>query len=422
MTTNLASAIQKLAPSATLAMSQAVRSLRDQGVDDIIGFDAGQPSFDTPANITAAAVAALRKGDTRYVSAIGIADLRAAISEKLHVENHITAHPESVLVTPGAKCAIFLAFRALLEPGTKAMLLDPAWVSYEPAAKAMGAEVTRIPCSPNDGYQPDPDFISHYIDSSIRLIVLNSPCNPTGAVYEKERIRRIVSEARAHDITVVCDEIYESLIYDGQHYSPASDFDNVITVNGFSKAFSMTGWRLGYVVGPKDILDAMQLILQHSITCVTPFAQAGGVAALSDRASNELMGKMRDAYKRNRDLIVETTMRSEHFRCIPPAGTFYAFPSYEIAAASVDVSLALLHRAHVATVPGSAFGAVGEGSLRISFAGTYSEVEEGLHRMEAFFSKHSDPEEIKRLARTDPISGKICVSGIRCDADERGLQ
>ena len=186
------------------------------------------------------------------------------------------------MVTPGAKFAIYLALQAILEPSDKVILLDPCWVSHSSIPLLMGAELIRIPTIEQEGYQPDIEVISRSFASKIKCMIINSPCNPTGAVYPRETIQKIVAMAEKAGTIVLSDEIYEDLIYSGEHYSPASEFGNVITINGFSKSFAMTGWRLGYAAGPKYLMEEMNKIYQHSASCVTAFAQAGALEALTN--------------------------------------------------------------------------------------------------------------------------------------------
>lgn len=400
MSERLAAAVRGVEPSATLAVSQAVRRMRAQGVGDIIGMDAGQPAWDTPAYIVEAAVRALRAGETRYGDAAGRPDLREAICGKLGTENGMRVTPDRVVVTPGAKYAIFLAFQALLGPGTRVMVLDPAWVTYAPAAQIVGADVLRIPCDEADGFQPDPDRIEAALDPSVRLVVLNSPCNPTGVVFEPDRIRRVAEIARAHNALVLSDEIYEYLLYEGEFISPGAEYDNVITVNGFSKAFAMTGWRLGYAAGPRFVINAMVTLSQHSTTCPTAFGQAGALCALTDPARAGAIGAMLERFGESRRALIAGLRASRHLSDAVPEGTFYGFPAYDVDAPSTDVALALLRIAHVATVPGAAFGARGEGHLRISFSGTVQEVAEGVERIDAFLEDHRDAGMIRRAAKT----------------------
>ncbi|MBW2057119.1 MAG: pyridoxal phosphate-dependent aminotransferase [Deltaproteobacteria bacterium] len=382
----LSERIARLEPSATGEIDNSVKEMRQRGVTDIVSLGAGEPCFDTPENIVDAACTALRSGRTKYHPTAGDYDLREEISRKLKEKNHIEAGVDEIIVTPGGKFAIYLAFQAVLEPGDRVAILDPAWVTYEPAARMAGGDVVRIPTSESDGFEPDPERIRQEMDRSFRIVVINSPCNPTGTVFNRSTIHEIAEIARDHGALLLSDEIYEYIIYEGEHYSPGSEFDNVITVNGFSKSHAMTGWRLGYVTGPKQVLEGMIKIYQHSVSCVTAFAQAGAIEALRSEASKRAARQMLEGYRERRALMVGLIDESEFFECRrAPQGTFYCFPSYRSRRPSVELSKALLEQTHVATVPGAAFGECGEGHVRLSYATSPDQIHEAFRRMEAFF-------------------------------------
>ncbi len=386
----LAKKIAAMAPSATEETDNEVKRLLREGVRDMISLGVGEPCFDTPENIKRAAWEALLAGKTKYEPTAGDYALREAICAKLKAENGIRATIHDVMVTPGAKYAVYLTFQSLIEPGDRVILLDPAWVTYEPAAQMAGAEVVRLPSSAEDGFQPDLDRLRKTLDPSVKVVVVNSPCNPTGAVFPEETVREIAKMARDCGTYVLSDEIYEYLAYDSHAYSPGSEFENVITVNGFSKSYAMTGWRLGYVAAPKEILEGMLKISQHSTSCVTAFAQAGALEALTSPGSRKAAREMVDGYTERRALMVGLLGKSEFLDCAPvPQGAFYCFPSYRLPVASVDLSKAILAEAHVAAVPGVAFGACGEGHLRLSYATSKEAIQEAFTRMEAFFRRHA---------------------------------
>lgn len=380
--------IAALAPSATEEVDNEVKRLQRSGIADIISLGVGEPCFDTPQNIKRAAWEALQAGKTKYEPTAGDYELREEICKKLKRENGINAKAEDIIVTAGAKFAIFLAFQAVLEEKDRLMLLDPAWVTYEPAAKIAGASVVRVPCKEEDGFQPDIGRIKEAMDDSIKMIVVNSPCNPTGAVYDPSTIREIVKLARDNGALVLSDECYEYLIYEGEHYSPASEFDNVITVNAFSKSYAMTGWRLGYATGPKEVLEGMLKIYQHSTSCVTAFAQAGAIEALRSKESQQAVKRMVEGYKERRAVMLKLIQQSEFFDLsVEPQGAFYCFPSYRLKKSSVEFAKELLEEVHVATVPGAAFGECGEGHLRLSYATSVENIIEAFERIESYLRK-----------------------------------
>ena len=384
----LSKTIERLEPSATEEVDNAVKRMRQEGVNDIISLGAGEPCFDTPDNIKKAASEALWAGETKYQPTAGSYELREEICKKFKRENGIQVGVDDVIVTAGGKFAIYLAFQALLQEGDQVMILDPAWVSYEPAARMTGAGVVRVAMDAARGFQPDLKAIRKAVNAAVKIIVVNSPCNPTGAFFEKSAIQEIAEIAREHDALLLSDEVYEYQVYEGEHYSAASEFDHVITVNSFSKSHAMTGWRLGYVTGPKEVLEGMIKIYQHSTSCVTAFAQNGAVEALRSETSRQAAQQMVEGYRERRAVMMRLIEESEFFELrSTPQGAFYCFPSYGLDVPSVELAKALLEEVHVATVAGAAFGACGEGHLRLSYATSTGDIAEAFERIEAFFRR-----------------------------------
>lgn len=380
----LSDRIVALEASATEELENTVKQMQRDGVRDIISLGVGEPPFDTPENIKQAAWKALQNGKTKYGATQGDFTLREEICAKLKRENGIHADVEDVIVTPGGKFGIYLAYQAMLQEGDKVMILDPAWVTYEPAARMTGADVIRIASSPNSGFQPDLEAIRAAMDDSVKMIVIDSPCNPTGAVFDPSLIRAITELAQSYGAYVLCDEIYEYLIYEGKHYSPAADFDNVITVNGFSKSFAMTGWRLGYLTAPREIMTGMIKIFQHSVSCVPAFAQAGALEALRSETSHQATRNMVETYRKRRQVTLDLIEKSQVFDCpAPTSGAFYLFPAYRSPEPSIAFAQELLEKVHVATVPGGAFGACGEGHLRLCYTATEEDIKTAFQRMES---------------------------------------
>jgi len=387
MAYKVAHKVANLELSATDEIDNVVRRMQRRGIDDIVSLGGGEPCFDTPQNIKDAAQKALLAGRTKYAATTGDFELREEISKKLKRENHIEASAEDIIVTPGGKFALYLAFQAALEPGDRVMILEPAWGSYRSMAQLAGAEVVSVACPAANRFQPDLDAIRSPMDDSVRFIVVNSPCNPTGAIYDAVTLRGFAEIAQRFGALLLCDEVYEYLLYQGEHYSPASEFDNVVTANSFSKSYAMTGWRLGYVTGPRELLKGMIKIYQHSATCVTAFAQAGAIEALRNPASRKASQEMMAGYRERHDLTVELLNRSEFFDCVPPQGAFYCFPSYRLDMPSLEFATQLLEEAHVATVPGAAFGQCGEGFLRLCYSTSKENIVEAFDRMESFIRK-----------------------------------
>jgi len=385
----LSKVIEQLEPSATEEVDNAVKRMKQSGVDDIVSLGVGEPCFDTPDNIKKAACDALWAGETKYQPTAGSYELREEICKKFERENGIKVGVDDIIVTAGGKFSIYLAFQAVLQKGDQVMLLDPAWVTYEPAAKMAGADVIRVPTDSPRGFQPDLAAIRKAMNPAVKILVVNSPCNPTGALFEKSAVKELAKITRENRALLLSDEVYEYQIYDGELYSPASEFDNVITVNAFSKSHAMTGWRLGYMTGPREVLEGMIKIYQHSTSCVTAFAQNGAIEALRSEVSRQAVEEMTKGYAERRAVMIKLIEESEFFELSnEPRGAFYCFPSYRMDIPSLELSKALLEKVHVATVPGAAFGACGEGYLRFSYATSTELISEGFERMGTFFRRY----------------------------------
>jgi aspartate aminotransferase len=385
----LSQVIEQLEPSATEEVDNTVKRMKQSGVDDIVSLGVGEPCFDTPDNIKKAACDALWAGETKYQPTAGSYELREEICKKFERENGIKVGVDDIIVTAGGKFSIYLAFQAVLQKGDQIMLLDPAWVTYEPAAKMAGADVIRVPTDSTRGFQPDLAAIRKAMNPAVKILVVNSPCNPTGALFEKSAVKELAKITRENGALLLSDEVYEYQVYDGEFYSPASEFDNVITVNAFSKSHAMTGWRLGYMTGPKEVLEGMIKIYQHSTSCVTAFAQNGAIEALRSEVSRQAVEEMTKGYAERRTLMIKLIEESEFFELSnEPRGAFYCFPSYRMDIRSLELSKALLEKVHVATVPGAAFGACGEGYLRFSYATSTELISEGFERMGTFFRRY----------------------------------
>ncbi|MDI6889033.1 MAG: pyridoxal phosphate-dependent aminotransferase [Methanocellales archaeon] len=374
----LSERVNRIEESATLRISDLANKLKRAG-KDIISFSVGEPDFTTPQHIIDAAKKALDEGRTHYTPSTGIPELREAIANKFK-ENDISASPNEIIVTPGAKQAIFEATLATLNEGDEAILFDPAWVSYESCVKLAGAKPIWVKTDEKRGFIPE-DFLES-VTKKTKLIIVNTPGNPTGAVFDENTLKLIADIARDHDLFVLSDEVYEKIIYEGKHLSIAS-FDGMpertITVNGFSKAYAMTGWRLGYATAPPEILDAMLKIQQHSASCATSFAQYGAVAALT--GAQECIAEMVSEFRARRNLLVDG-LKSIGLECTRPKGAFYVFVNVGQYGSGMDVAERLLNEAYVAVTPGGAFGPSGTNYVRISYATSQARISEGLERIE----------------------------------------
>jgi aspartate aminotransferase len=364
-------------PSATLRISALAKELARQG-KPVINMGAGEPDFTTPQHIVLSAIKSLQEGKVFYTPTRGIPELLSAIAEKVNVENNIPAKPENVIVTAGAKYGIFLAMQTLLDEGDEVILLDPAWVSYEPNVIMANAKPVWVKHDRRFEDAPVEDFIT----SKTKMIVINSPNNPLGVVYPKGFLKKVVDLAIDHDLYVLSDEIYEKIIFEGQHVSIASFdgmFERTITVNGFSKSYAMTGWRLGYVVADERIVKDMNKIQSHSISHPTSFVQYAGVSAL--KGDQRCVQEMVNAFKRRRDLLIKG-LDKIGIEYAPPKGAFYIFMKV---GNGTEFAERILKEEYVAVTPGEAFGSYVDW-VRISYATSESNIEEFLVRLERFMS------------------------------------
>lgn len=365
--------------SPTIRIANIASQMKNDGID-VISFSLGEPDFDTPKHISDAATEALYKGATHYAPSAGISELREAIANKLKSENGLDASASDVLVTPGAKQAIFEIMMSVLDDGDEAIIFDPAWVSYEPCISFAGANATWVPTDPDNGFMPID--VADYITNKTCLIVVNSPCNPTGGVFGEKELKNIADLAIDNDLLVLSDEIYEKIIYDRKHLSiGAMDGmqERTITVNGFSKAYAMTGWRLGYVHAKPELLQGFKKIHSHSVSSATTFAQYGGVAALE--GPQEPVLEMVAEFRKRRDILIDG-LNSIGIKCNKPDGAFYAFADVSEYGDGDSVAEKLLSEAYVAVTPGSAFGESGKNFVRISYATSQERIREALKRIE----------------------------------------
>ncbi|MDM7935307.1 MAG: pyridoxal phosphate-dependent aminotransferase [Methanothrix sp.] len=363
--------------STTLKISAMARSLTSLG-QDIIDMGVGEPDFDTPKHIIEAGCNSMRMGETHYAPTAGIPELRQAIAEKLVLENRLQVSAEEIVVTPGAKMAVFTAIQALLQEGDECILIGPSWVSYEPCVAFAGGVV--VWCEVDDDFMPR--GLSECISPRTRLILVNSPSNPTGAVFGRGVLGEIRDLALDHDLYVISDEIYEKIIYDHEHISIGSlpgMAERTVTINGFSKAYAMTGWRLGYLTGPREILKWSTRLLSHSVSQATTFVQRAGVAAL--RGPQDEVHSMVREFRARRDLLVEG-LRRLGVPCRTPGGAFYVFPDVSSFGGGDAFTDRLLEEAKIAATPGSAFGPGGVDYVRLSYAISQPRIREALERME----------------------------------------
>ena len=390
---NLANRLKAIKPSPTLALNAKAKALIAQGVD-VVSLAAGEPDFDTPDFIKQAATDALGQGFTKYTPTSGIQELREAICAKLERDNALTFAADQVLVTVGAKHAIYNFFQALLNEGDEVIILAPYWVSYPEMVQLAGGKPVIVETREEDGFAPDPDAIRRALTPRTKAVVLNSPSNPSGAVFSRAALEGIAQALRGHDCLVVSDDIYEKLLYQGQFLNignVAPDLvPRLVVINGMSKAFSMTGWRMGYAAGPKWLLSGMQMIQDQSTSNAASFVQKAALAALE--GPSDFFVPMVEEYRGRRDLVVDALNSMEGVRCRRPEGAFYVLPnvrgllgrSYKGTplTSSVQISELLLNDFRVAAMPGAPFGA--EGYIRMSFATSREQLRKGLERFREF--------------------------------------
>ncbi len=372
--------------SPTVRISDLVTEMRARG-EKVVSLAIGEPDFPTPAHIVEAAKKALDDGYTKYTPAPGIKELREAIAEKSQKENKIPAKPENVIVAP-TKHTLFLTCMALLDRGDEALIPDPGWVSYGPMVTLAGAKPVPVRAADEDGFVPSAETVARAITPRTRLLMLNSPSNPGGSVYPRDAMRALADLAADRDLIVVSDEIYEKILYDGEHVSPASldgMFDRTVTVHGFSKTYAMTGWRLGWLVAPTPLFKEIVKVQEHTITCATAFAQKAGVAAL--RGPTAPLEAMVAEFRARRDLAMKEVAKIDRLSTDRPSGAFYVFPKVDVRLDSATLCERILKEASVAVTPGSAFGEAGEGHIRISYAASRETIQEGVRRIGEVLAK-----------------------------------
>ncbi|WP_174256024.1 pyridoxal phosphate-dependent aminotransferase [Halorhabdus utahensis] len=375
---DFAERVTRVEPSATIAISNLAAELEADGVD-VVDLSVGEPDFDTPENVKNAAKEAMDAGNTGYTPSDGIPELKDAIVEKLHADGLTQYESENVLVTPGGKQALYEVFQSLIDDGDEVCLLDPAWVSYEAMVKLAGGSLTRVDTAAH-GFDLEPalDDLAATVSDDTELLVVNSPGNPHGSVYSDAALEGVRDLAVEHDITVISDEIYKEITYDGREATSLGTLegmaDRTITLNGFSKAYAMTGWRLGYFAGPEELIEQAGKLHSHSVTCAVNFVQHAGVEAL--RNTDETIEEMRAAFEQRRDMLVD--LFAEHGKDVPePEGAFYMM--LPVDGDDQDWAEKAVEEAHVATVPGSPFGT--PGYVRLSYAASRERLREAVERL-----------------------------------------
>ncbi|RDH48762.1 pyridoxal phosphate-dependent aminotransferase [Fischerella thermalis] len=381
----LAGRVSQVTPSITLAIAAKAKAMKGEGID-VCSFSAGEPDFDTPAHIKAAAQKALDEGKTKYGPAAGEPKLREAIARKLQNENGLAYKAENVIVTNGGKHFLFNLMLAAIEPGDEVIIPAPYWLSYPEMVTLAGGISVIIPTDATTGYKITPEQLRKSLTPKTKLFILNSPSNPTGMVYTPEEIKALAEVVVEADIFVVSDEIYEKILYDGATHLCIGSlgeeiFARTIVSNGFAKGYSMTGWRIGYLAGPIDVIKATSTIQSHSTSNVCTFAQYGAIAALE--SSQDCVEQMRQAFAKRRQVMLERLNAIPGLTCPKPDGAFYLFPDIsKTGLKSLQFCDALLEEEQVAAIPGIAFGA--DDNIRLSYATDMATIEKGMDRLEKF--------------------------------------
>ncbi len=380
--------IDALKPSASIALAGKANALAASG-REILNLTIGEPNFATPAAVVETAVNAIREGDTHYKPGRGIQPLRERIAQKLREENGIACDAANVLVTPGAKFAIYAAVCTLLNAGDEAIVLDPCWVSYSAMIQAAGGVVKAVECSYDTNHVITLELLESAWTPKTRLLIVNTPNNPTGRMLSEREAADIAAFAKKHRVYVIADEIYEKIVYDGNRHislgANAEIADLVVTVNGLSKCAAMTGWRIGYLTGTKEIVDKIYMLYQHALTCISGFGQQAAVTAFDCTAE---LAQLRAAFERRRNRFAETISASPAIRCRKPEGAFYAWANFDYKGMDgYAISDYLLETTGVMGVPGDAYGQGGKTCIRFSLAASDAVIDAAAARIADAMSK-----------------------------------
>ncbi len=378
----LASRMQRLGTETAFEVLAKARALEEAG-RSVIHLEIGEPDFDTPPSLADAGIAAIRRGETHYTPSAGTPELRAAIAAHVTHTRGATAEASEVVVTPGAKPVMFYALLALLDEGDEAIVPDPGFPIYASMVQFVGARIVPLPLREENSFGVDVDELRRLVTPRTKLIILNSPHNPTGGVLAREQVKAIARIAEEHDLWVLSDEIYGEIVYDVEHVSVWAEpgmRERTILLDGFSKTFAMTGWRLGYGVFPRALVDGVTKLVTNSISCTATFTQAAGVVALARRPCE--VDEMIRQFRTRRDRTVAGLNEIEGISCTMPHGAFYAFPNIRrLGMRASEVNDRLLSEAGVASLAGTAFGPQGEGYLRLSYANSLQNIDEALRRI-----------------------------------------
>ena len=385
----ICSKFNKVGPSGIRKINEKTLEMERAG-KKIYHFEVGRPDFDTPKIIKDATIKSIENGDVFYTSNYGIMPLREAVAEKLRNENNLDYTAKEVLITAGASESIYDSYSLILEEDDEILLPNPCWPNYVNAAHIMGAVPVRYSLAEENDFQIDFDELEGLVTEKTKAIVIINPSNPIGSMFTLETLEKLADFAKKKDILVISDEIYEKIIYGNKKHISIASLDGMkertITINGFSKTYSMTGFRLAYIAAPEEFIRVLNIIHQHNTSCATSFVQHGGITAIKE--GGDAVEEMVKEYKRRRDYIVEKVNSIEGLSSNAPDGAFYAFINIKgLGVSSEEFCNYLLDEECVAIVPGTVFGSAGEGFVRFSYASSYEDIVEGLNRMEKA-SKH----------------------------------
>jgi aspartate aminotransferase len=379
----IASRIAELNGEGALSVFARAKELEKQG-RSIIHLELGEPDFHPAAPVVDALRSAVAAGRDRYVSPRGIPALREAVAEYLLLTRNVHAAPEQVLIAPGCKMALSLAMMALIEPGDEVLYPDPGFPIYPSFVRGLGAKAVPFFLEEKNQFQPDMNEIAAKISPRTKVLIFNSPNNPTGTVFSDSTLSQIAEFAAKHDLWIIADEIYARILFSGTYksiWSLPGMAERTVIIDGFSKSFAMTGWRLGYAVAPQPVIDAMDLLVLNTFTCAAEFTQVAAIEALRD--STDAVDAMVSEYRKRRELFVTRLNRIHGFRCLPPQGAFYAWVNIEDTGLSAqELASTLLEEAGVAAIAGGAFGSAGKNYLRFSLVSARNLLEEALERVE----------------------------------------
>ncbi len=383
----LAERMDRIPPSGTIRMAELARKMEREG-KKVLHLEVGEPDFDTPEHIKEAAYEAIRSGFTHYTSSRGILELREAVSEYMKTKG-VDVDPErEILITPGTKHAIYCGCLAAINPGDEVLIMSPIWTTFYVCVRAAGGRPIEVKYG--EGFTLEEETVKDLITGNTRMVILNSPNNPTGQVAKREALKLIADLAIDNDLLVLSDEIYDRFVYDGEKASSIASFDGMkertLTVNGLSKTYAMTGWRLGYAVANEEWIEAMMRIQQNTTTCPPSFVQKAGVVAL--RGPQDCVDEMLRAYEKRRKLIFERLNRISGVKCQRPMGAFYVFPDFSsFGRDSSELVFGMLDSEGICATPGTAFGDCGKGHIRFSYATSLDVIEEAMNRLEEYVAE-----------------------------------